>query len=346
MADLALDNPQKIKLLRLMDMLRAESDEQHPFTTSRIISRLGESNISLDRRTLAKDIALLNSFGYSVVTTTVGHENAYYVERRSFSVPELKVLIDAVQAAEFIPEQDTADIVDRIAELGGHHKAEVLKENLVCFNNYKHSNSEIFSSIDQLEKAINARKKTSFYYFDLNEHGERIFRRNYSRYTVDPMALVYDSNKYYLICYSIDGVYRYRVDRMSEVSVEADDLNPNASAVREKVGEYNRTAFMMFNGNLEEVTLEFDDKILGAVQEKFGERAPVERIRVGEATYDSSGLSTRCRLTTKVQISDPFWGWLFQFSGRMKITAPPSAVQLYYEKLAAAVEEMKEMRKG
>ena len=133
MADLSLDNPQNIKLLRLMDILRAESDEQHPFMTSRIVARLGESKITLDRHTLAKDIALFNSFGYSVVTTTVGHENAYYVERHSFSVPELKVLIDAVKAAEFIPEQDTADIVDTLRVPHYPFADSHCHSNVLCF---------------------------------------------------------------------------------------------------------------------------------------------------------------------------------------------------------------------
>jgi len=54
---------------------------------------------------LGRDIACLNSQGFEVMTVRMGHAKAYYVEDRSFSVPELKILIDAVQVANFITEK-------------------------------------------------------------------------------------------------------------------------------------------------------------------------------------------------------------------------------------------------
>ena len=94
------ENHQKIKLLKLMELLKQETDELHPFSTSEICSRLGAMGISCERRTLAKDIALLNEQGFEVMWCKVGKEKGYYIEDRSFSVPELKILIDAVQAAK------------------------------------------------------------------------------------------------------------------------------------------------------------------------------------------------------------------------------------------------------
>ena len=49
------DNKQKIKLLYLMEVLRQETDEQHPMSTNQICKRLGEQGIcarapALDRR--------------------------------------------------------------------------------------------------------------------------------------------------------------------------------------------------------------------------------------------------------------------------------------------------------
>ena len=102
---MAKENSQKIKLLKLIEMFRQETDEQHPMLATTVCKRLAEMEISCDRRTLTKDIATLNEFGYEVMSAMVGHEKAYYVEDRSFSVPELKILIDAVQAASFVTEK-------------------------------------------------------------------------------------------------------------------------------------------------------------------------------------------------------------------------------------------------
>lgn len=74
---MAQDNCQKIKLLKLYELLRQETDEQNPMTTMTIIERLGKMGISCDRRTLAKDMDVLNGQGYEVMWCWVGKEKGY-----------------------------------------------------------------------------------------------------------------------------------------------------------------------------------------------------------------------------------------------------------------------------
>ncbi|MDO5445906.1 MAG: helix-turn-helix domain-containing protein [Eubacteriales bacterium] len=141
------DNCQKIKLLRLMELLRQETDENHPITTSEICRRLGEMGISCERRTVGKDMKLLQSQGFEIMSELKGHENSYWIADRSFELPELKILMDAVQAALFIPEDKTEDLLKKIAALGGTHQAELLQGNLVHFNTRKHSNRSVYYNI-------------------------------------------------------------------------------------------------------------------------------------------------------------------------------------------------------
>ena len=61
------ENRQKIKLLKLIELLRQETDELHPLSTKEICNRLGAMGISCERRTLTKDIAFLNEQGYEVM---------------------------------------------------------------------------------------------------------------------------------------------------------------------------------------------------------------------------------------------------------------------------------------
>lgn len=81
------ENYQKIKLLKLMELLRQETDELHALSTNEICSRLSAIGISCERRTLAKDIALLNEQGFEVMSCRVGKEKGYYIADRSFSIP-------------------------------------------------------------------------------------------------------------------------------------------------------------------------------------------------------------------------------------------------------------------
>lgn len=124
---MAQENWQKIKLLKLVELLRQETDDQHPLTTAEICARLEKMDISCERRTLSKDIALLNNQGYEVLWRWVGKEKGYYILDRSFSIPELKILIDAVQAASFVTEKKTSELIDKIADLGGSYRRTFLK---------------------------------------------------------------------------------------------------------------------------------------------------------------------------------------------------------------------------
>lgn len=323
------DNYRKIKLLKLLELLRADSDENNPITTSQLCCRLEEMGIVCDRRTLSKDIALLNEHGYEIMDTTVGHEKGYYIEDRGFSVPELKILIDAVQASAFITEKKTKELVEKLAELGGNHRAELLKGNMVCFNTRKHSNEQIFYNVDALEQAIEQQKKVLFRYFTLNEKGEKVYRRDGHRYVAEPVALVFNEDNYYVMTYSSrhESTATYRLDRMDAVTMIEESIGEKAVALRQEMAEYTEQVFKMYSGKLEDVVLEFKDNLVGVVFDKFGESTPM--IRVGQE---------KCVATVKVRVSPTFWGWLFQFAGEMRILSPQWVIDSYRQQ-AAKLEE-------
>ena len=317
------ENYRKVKLLKLLELLRQHTDEQHPLTTNQICAAMGEMGIPCDRRIVTQDVANLNELGYEIMSIMVGHEKAYYVADRNFSVPELKILIDAVQASSFITEKKTAELVEKLAALAGSHRAEVLKRNMVCFNTRKHSNEKILYIIDELEEAILTQKKVIFLYFDLDEKGQRVYRRGGHHYVVEPVALVFNEDNYYLTCYSSrhDSTSNYRVDRMDAVQIIQEDCSEKAMALRDEVATYTEQAFKMFGGRVEDVVLEFDRSLVGVVYDRFGES--VKMIPSGEKN---------CIATVKVRISPVFWGWLFQFAGEMRIISPATLQEEYRQR--------------
>ena len=326
---MAQDNCQKIKLLKLYELLRQETDEQHPLTTMQIIERLGQMGISCERRTVPRDMALLNEHGYEVVSCSIGKERGYYVVERSFSVPELKILIDAVQAASFVTVKKTEELINKIAALGGSHMADVLKDNIVCFNTRKHSNERIYYNVDSLESALCQKKKVIFRYFDLNENGDRIYRRGGHHYVVEPIGLVFNEDNYYLVVYSSrhDGTANYRVDRMDKVEIIDESVCERALSLRENMDCHTEQMFKMYGGQAVDITIQFDYKLIGAVYDKFGE--DTKMIRVDEST---------CEATVKVQISPTFWGWIFQFGNLMSIVSPGILTEEYKNKAAMLIE--------
>lgn len=317
---MARESHRKIKLLKLLELLRRQTDEDHPMTTSEICAALSAMEIPCDRRTLTQDVAALNELDYEIMTTTVGHEKAYYVDDRSFSVPELKILIDAVHASSFITEKKSTELIEKLAALAGEHRAEVLKRNMVCFNTRKHSNEKILYTIDRLEEAILTQRKIIFLYYDLDENGQRIYRRGGHHYVVEPVALVFNEDNYYLTSYSSrhDSTSNYRVDRMDAVQIIEESCGEKAVALRDEVASYTEQAFKMFGGQAEDVVLEFDKGLIGVIYDRFGEGTKMMR-----------SSESKCLATVRVRISPVFWGWLFQFAGEMTILSPQNLVEEY-----------------
>ena len=104
--------------------------------------------------------------------------NLHCVIDRSFDVIELRIPIDAVQASSFITPSKTEFLLDKIADIGGSHRAELLRSNIVKFNTTKSANKSIFYLINEIYAAIENNKKVSFEYFDLNSKHERVYREH------------------------------------------------------------------------------------------------------------------------------------------------------------------------
>ena len=194
-------NPQKIKLLKLYEILRQHTDEDRPLSTNQLCAMLETDGITCDRRTLAEDIDILNANGFEVLRRRTRYAMLFYIVDRRFDLAEVKILIDAIQAASFITKQKTIELTDKVASLAGSHKAAVLKENLVTFNTRKHTNEAIFYTVDTLERALQQKQKASFQYFDLDENGNRVLRKKSERYIVNPVGLVYHEDNYYFVTY-------------------------------------------------------------------------------------------------------------------------------------------------
>lgn len=84
---------------------------------------------------------------------------------------------------------------------------------------------------------------------------------------------------------------------MDEVQIEDETVYENASIPDDDIAAYTYQVFKMYNGPAVNITVEFKDKLIGVVQDKFGEEMKI--IRTG---------ANRCVASIKVQILLVFWG--------------------------------------
>lgn len=338
-------NCQKVKLVKLLEILKHDTDENHPRTTSQFCKDLLKMGITCDRRTLKKDMDTLTENGYEVQSTFIGHEKAYYYEDRSFSSPEIKILMDAVRASTFITESKSQELIQRLADLAGSHRAQLLKESMTSCKTMKHTNESILYNIDTIQDAIVNKIRINFYYYSLDIEGKPVYHHDHALYVVDPLALIIDHENYYLMGYSVTQkeLRNYRVDRMKDVVLEEDKsryfipICPEAEKALDYISDYREQVFSMFMGTPEQVTLEFQNslKMLGVIYDRFGEDVKVEETPRGTLT-----------ITVNVQVSPTFFGWLFQFSDQMRILGPQKVVEEYEYRAAKVCDvDLRDIRK-
>ncbi len=324
---------QKIKLLKLYELLQQETDENHPISRIDLCNRLNNMGISSNVRTLSSDIEVLTNNGYEIMSFLQGKEKFFYIPERDLSIPELKIIIDALQAASFVTEKKTADLIEKVASLGGSHSAELLTTNMVCFNTRKHTNEAVLYTVDSIEDAISRKKMVAFNYFHLNENAERVYVSTTTGkkklYYIEPIALIFNEDNYYMMGYNRrhpGTTANYRIDRMDSVKVIEDSvLSDEAIAKIDDVAAYTQQAFRMFGGEQEEVVLQFDKDLIGPVFDKFGEDTVMEP--ADEST---------CSAVVKVQVSPTFFGWLAQFGEKMQIISPEILNKRYKEHIGIA----------
>lgn len=322
----------KIKLLKLWEILKRETDSEHRLSTRELLDKLANEGIECDRRTLYDDIKVLNEYGYEIMQDR-NRANLYYVEDRSFDIPELKIMIDAVEASSFITKKKSKLLISKVAALGGSHRAHLLKKNSIEYNAKKHSNETIYYTVMAIDEAIEKKRKIKFQYYDTDVAKKKVLRKAGEYYEVNPCCMVYDNNNYYLVCY--DDKHRhpshYRIDRMLNVSVSADKINSYPNLNNSDIRNHINQVFGMYTGEKTTVKIRADKSLVDAVQDKFGEKVNILQ-------YDDDSFV----FYADVQLSPMFYSWCFSLGSKISILEPSSAVESYKLKLSEALNSINE----
>ncbi len=203
-----------IKLLVLYDILSKMTDESHALSTNEIIAELTKRGIAVSRKVLPSDIELLNKYGYEVLSYTK-KARYYYVVQHVFDTAEITMLADVIMASK-LTEQRKNNFINKLYSTIGVHKNPKNLDKVISLETAKYGNSSIIYNIDAIERSIEENKKVSFLYYSLDEHKKKIYHSNKKRYVFNPLALIWNKDNYYLLCYDDkhDGVSRYRIDKM------------------------------------------------------------------------------------------------------------------------------------
>jgi predicted DNA-binding transcriptional regulator YafY len=320
---------QKTKLLVLCQLLLQKGDEEHPISTVDLIDTLDEMGVPAERKSIYADMEALQDFGLDVQFRK-GKPSGWFVGQRDFELPELKLLVDAVQSSRFITRKKSATLIRKLEGLASESQAKQLRRQVYVDGRVKTENEGVYYAIDKLHAAIAAGKAVTFRYFDYNVHREKVFRREGKRYVISPYGLIWSDENYYLVGYdpTVGELRHYRVDKMEGLTVTGLPREGDESCKHFDVAEYGQRHFHMFSGREAKVRLRCEDRLVNVMLDRFGQEAML--------IPDGSGYFA---LTVDAVVSPQFYGWLFGLGAGVTLTSPDWAVEEYRAMLRGALGE-------
>lgn len=332
---MAKSRNQRLKILYLAKFLLDETDEEHILTTQQLISRLDSVGISAERKTIYENIEDLRLFGLDIVMTNTGRSSGYFVSSREFELPELKLLVDAVQSSRFITRKKSDRLIDKIASLASIYQKRELSRQVFVANRIKNDNESIYYNVDKIHNAINSDVMLSFLYVDWTPQKEQLSRHGGKRYEISPWALSWDSENYYMIGFDTEAdiIKHYRVDKMKDIRLTETPRRGHGHFEKFDVASYSRKMFGMFGGREEIVEIRFKNELAGVVIDRFGRDVPMIAGKDGYFT-----------VKVKAFVSPQFYSWIFAYGEDAKILHPKSVADEFLasvQKITASYAKFK-----
>ena len=163
----------KSRLLYILQYLWLKTDAEHYATTGDILTYLRENDIRCDQKTIPGDIQKLCDIGIDIEEER-SRENRYSLSSHLLTLPELKLLIDAVESSKFITAKKSAELIEKLSRMSSIYQAAELKSNLYVSERVKSFNEQIYYLVDNINTAINHGKQISFRYFHFDQHRKEV----------------------------------------------------------------------------------------------------------------------------------------------------------------------------
>lgn len=308
-------NMVKSRMIVLAQMFYEHTDQEHPMTGQEILDYLKEHDVPANEKTLRGDIKLLQELGLDIVKI-VSRPNLFYWGERQFEVLELKLLVDAVSSSRFITKKKSNVLGKKLAQLASESQRKELRRHIQATNRVKSENESIYYSVNTVNEAINRRKKIRFQYSEYGPDLKEVLRGDGEVYELSPYALLWNEDYYYVVGWSEKhgNVSVFRVDRLYQPEIldekavkRPDDFDLN---------DYSKPNFDMFEGyERVPVKLEVRNEHAKYIVDRFGTKLETEPVSDGYFT-----------VTVEVSLSPPFYAWVFQFGGDIKILSPEKAI--------------------
>lgn len=315
---------QKFKLYRLAQIMLEKTDDEHYITMPEIMSELEKYEITADRKSIYNDLRDLEVLGIEVEGEPIGNRYHYHVVNRPFELPELKLLVDAIQSSKFITERKTNTLIKKLEKQVSRYDAVKLQRQVFVSGRIKTMNESIYYTVDAIHNAISENRKIHFQYYQWNVKKEMELRHNGEYYHISPWGLTWDNENYYLVGFdsAVGQIKHYRVDKMLHIQMSEEKREGKEYFKKLDMAEYSNKSFGMFGGKEQQVKLLVANQFAGVIIDRFGKN--VIMVPADEKYFT---------VHVDVHVSKQFLGWVISLGDGVKILAPDEVVEQMREEV-------------
>lgn len=230
----------QIAMLRLLQVLREETDADHRLSQQQLRDRLQKRfGIELNRRTLKAYLDDLQAAGYplnateisrpSIEGTSSAMQTGWYIEPELES-SELRLLSDLLASAPALPEVQRQTLLEKLLRQAPP-TARAWEAHIAPVSVQRTPNPQLLYTVEQLCDAMERSRMVQFSYCSYTWQDGTLAltpRKDAEgaprRYTVSPYQIAVSHGQYYLLCCTepYSNLSSYRLDRIAECQILSD----------------------------------------------------------------------------------------------------------------------------
>lgn len=311
------------RLLKLQEILYNETDEYHDLSIDELKERLLRISPkeSIDQRTIKKDIEILDQTGFEIVKNKGKFGKILYSHQsRLFEIYQLRFIVDAILSARFITTAEKDNLIQKVKQLTSKHIAKTLPEPILFSQSANMDYELVKVNIDRVHRAISQRKVLTYQYGKFNVDKEFEYNRDGDFYFVEPYALIWQNDYYYLIGHFQlkNEIRHYRLDRIRNIQITDQTFKKKQFYLQEYVNQ----SFHMFAGDEIRMKIRFQNDLINVVLDRFGQQADIWK--VDEESFV---------LSTKANLSDGLVNWILTWGNQAKVLSPDPLIEKVKEKI-------------
>jgi predicted DNA-binding transcriptional regulator YafY len=324
-----------MRILRIYDYLLENTDANTKKSSTDIKDYFfSYYDVNIDRKTIYADIKILQDYGIDIKhyrNVKNPKEQGYSIVKRDFSIDDLSLIVDGVQASRFITQAKADELSDKLKKLTRKQDSSTLDRRNYVENRIRSDNEGIFKNnqVANIHKAISAKKKITFQYLKYNIKKQKVpsTEKNNGFYKVSPYALIWSDNNYYLLGYVGKRRINFRVDRMNDITILDEKRDAEKEFEALNIDKYSTNLFSMFTGKLQRVQLRVRNEMMNVVIDRFG---------VDVRIMGDKDSTEHFIVFVEVETSPMFFGWLCGLGKTVKLISPDATVKKMAEYVAGS----------